>query len=80
MVVEDSHLNAITANMISANLDEGVLIEAFNRPNADGNWLTGNTIADNGLSGVRIEDADENLRRPARIARSTRSPATARTA
>ena len=29
---------------VSGNLDEGVLIEAFNLPNADGNWLTGNTI------------------------------------
>ena len=61
VVVEDSHNNAITANVISANLDDGVLIEAVNLPNANGNWLTGNKIADNGLSGVRIKDADENL-------------------
>ena len=46
--------------MISANLDDGVLIEAVDLPNTNGNWLTGNTIADNGLSGVRIKDADEN--------------------
>ena len=60
VVIEDAHRNAVTGNTISANLDEGVLIEAFDRPNADGNWLTGNTISDNGLSGVRIEDGDEN--------------------
>ena len=60
VVIEDSHRNAVTGNTITGNLDEGVLIEAFDRPNADGNWLTGNTITDNGLSGVRIEDGDEN--------------------
>ena len=60
VVVEDSHLNAVTDNTISGNLDEGVLIEAFDRVNADGNWLTGNTISGNGLSGVRIEDGNEN--------------------
>ena len=60
VVVEDSHRNAITGNTVSGNLDEGVLIEALYRPNADGNWLTGNTIDGNGLSGVRIEDGDEN--------------------
>jgi parallel beta-helix repeat protein len=60
VVVEDSHRNAITDNAISENLDEGVLIEAFQRPNADGNRLTGNTITDNGLSGVRIEDGNDN--------------------
>ena len=61
VVVEDSHRNAITDNVIKSHEDEGVLIEAFDLPNANGNWLTGNTIAGNGLSGVRIEDADENL-------------------
>jgi parallel beta-helix repeat protein len=60
VVIEDAHLNAVTRNTVTGNLDEGVLIEAFNRPNADGNWLTGNTISGNGLSGVRIEDGDEN--------------------
>jgi parallel beta-helix repeat protein len=59
--VEDSHRNAITGNAISANVDEGVLIEALQLPNANENRLTGNTIKGNGLSGVRIEDADENL-------------------
>jgi parallel beta-helix repeat protein len=59
--VEDSHRNTITGNTISANLDEGVLIEAFQLPNANENRLIGNTIKDNGRSGVRIEDADENL-------------------
>jgi parallel beta-helix repeat protein len=60
VVIEDSHRNAVTDNTITGNLDEGVLIEAFDRPNADGNWLTGNTIDGNGLSGVRIEDGAEN--------------------
>ena len=60
VVIEDAHLNAVTDNTVTGNLDEGVLIEAFNRPNADGNWLTGNTIEDNGLSGVRIEDGADN--------------------
>jgi parallel beta-helix repeat protein len=60
VVIEDSHRNAVTDNSITANLREGVLIEAFDRPNADGNWLTGNTIDGNGLSGVRIEDGHEN--------------------
>jgi parallel beta-helix repeat protein len=60
VVIEDAHLNAVTGNTVTGNLDEGVLIEAFNRPNADGNWLTGNTIEDNGLSGVRIEDGADN--------------------
>jgi parallel beta-helix repeat protein len=60
VVIEDSHRNAVTDNTITGNLDEGVLIESFDRPNADGNWLTGNTIDGNGLSGVRIEDGDDN--------------------
>ena len=61
VMVEDSHNNGITDNAISGSLEEGVLIEAFDLPNANGNWLTGNTITGSGLSGVRIEEADENL-------------------
>ena len=61
VMIEDAHRNAVTDNTITGNLDEGVLIEAFDRPNADGNWLTGNTIDGNGLSGVRIEDGHDNL-------------------
>ena len=68
--IEDAHLNAVTGNTVTGNLDEGVLIEAFNRPNADDNWLTGNTIEDNGLSGVRIEDGVETPS-ASRIATST---------
>ena len=60
VIIEDAHLNAVTGNTVTGNLDEGVLIEAFNRPSADDNWLTGNTIEDNGLSGVRIEDGVDN--------------------
>ena len=60
VIIEDAHLNAVTGNTVTGNLDEGVLIEAFNRPNADDNWLTGNKIEDNGLSGVRIEDGHDN--------------------
>lgn len=60
VVIEDAHNNAVTGNTITGSLDEGVLIEAFDRPNADGNRLTGNTIDGNGLSGVRIEDGDGN--------------------
>ena len=60
VVVEDSHRNAITDNVISDNTGHGVLIDSFDLANTDGNWLTGNTISDNGLSGVRIDDADDN--------------------
>ena len=51
---------ANVVNTITGSLDEGVLIEAFDRPSADGNWLTGNTIDGNGLGGERIEDGDGN--------------------
>jgi hypothetical protein len=60
VVIEDAHRNAVTDNTITANLREGVLIEAFDRPNADGNRLTGNTIDGSGFSGVRIEDGNDN--------------------
>ncbi len=60
VVIEDAHLNAVTGNTVTGNLDEGVLIEAFNRPSADRNSLTGNTISGNGLSGVRVEDGADN--------------------
>jgi parallel beta-helix repeat protein len=60
VVVEDSHRNAITDNVISDNTGHGVLIDSLDLANTDGNWLTGNTISDNGLSGVRIDDADDN--------------------
>jgi parallel beta-helix repeat protein len=60
VVIEDSHRNAVMNNTITDNLREGVLIEAFDRPNADGNRLTGNTIDGSGFSGVRIEDGHDN--------------------
>ena len=60
VVVEDSHVNAVTDNVISGNAGEGVLIAAVDLHNADGNWLTGNTITGNGSSGVRIDAADES--------------------
>jgi parallel beta-helix repeat protein len=60
VVIEDAHRNAVIDNTITDNLREGVLIEAFDRPNADGNWLTGNIIDGSGFSGVRIEDGNQN--------------------
>ena len=65
VVVEDSHRNAITDNVISDNTGHGVLIDSFDLANTDGNWLTGNTISDNGLSGVRDRRRRRQLRRHA---------------